>query len=278
MAEITAAMVKALREKTDAPMMDCKKALEEAGGDMAKAEQILREKGMAQAAKRAGRSTNAGVVAVASSSDHKTVGAVVLESETDFVARNEDFIALANKIAEAVRDNTSDDPLKISVNGSTVGDMIADAVGKIRENIQLTKAVRMTADKPIASYVHHDRTKGAVVIVEGEGDHNQEAVRKVAIHAVAFPPEVVSKDQLSQEKIDAEIEIELQRALNEGKDEKIARNIAQGRVNKEFVKKVVLLEQPFYIDPAKTVGQYLKEEAKGANVKDFVYLSVGGGS
>lgn len=276
MAEITAAMVKALREKTDAPMMDCKKALDEASGDMESAEKILREKGMAQAAKRAGRSTNAGVVAVASSDDHKTIGAIVLESETDFVARNEDFIALANRIAEAVRDNKSDDPLTISVNGSTVSDMIADAVGKIRENIQLTKAVRLTSESPMASYVHHDKTKGAAVVIEGEGNHD--VIRKVAIQIVASPPEVVSKDQLSQEKIDKEIQVETQRAINEGKDEKLAKNIAQGRVNKEFVKKAVLLEQPFYIDPAKSVGQYLKEEAKGANVKDFVYLSVGGGS
>jgi elongation factor Ts len=276
MAEITAAMVKALREKTDAPMMDCKKALDEAGGDMEQAEKILREKGMAQAAKRAGRSTNAGVVAVASSEDHKTIGAVVLESETDFVARNEDFIALANKIAEAVRDNKSDDPMTISVNGSTVNDLISEAVGKIRENIQLTRAVRLTSDAPMASYVHHDKTKGAVVVIEGEGSH--EVIRKIAIQAVASPPEVVSKDQLSQEKIDKEIEVETQRAINEGKDEKMAKNIAQGRVNKEFVKKAVLLEQPFYIDPSKSVAQYLKEEAKGANVKDFLYLSVGGGA
>lgn len=275
MAEISAAQVKALREKTDAPLMECKKALTEAGGDMEKAEKILREAGVAAAGKRQGRSTNAGVVAVASSDDHKTIGAVVLESETDFVARNEDFIALANKIAEAVRDSSGDDPLKIQVNGSTIGDLITDAVGKIRENIQLTKAVRLTANAPIASYVHHDRTKGAVVIVEGEGE--KEVLRKLAIQAVASPPEVVSKDQLSQAKIDAEIEVETQRAINEGKDEKIAKNIAQGRVNKEYVKKVVLLEQPFYMDQNKTVGQYLKEEAKGANVKDFVYLSVGGG-
>jgi elongation factor Ts len=275
MAEVTAQMVKALREKTDGPLMDCKRALEEAGGDMERAELILREKGMAQASKRAGRSTNAGVVAVASSDDHKTIGAVVLESETDFVARNEDFIALANKIAEAVRDTAGDDPLKIQVNGSTVGQMITDAVGKIRENIQLTKAIRLTSNAPMASYVHHDKTKGAVVQIEGEGNH--EVIRKIAIQAVASPPEVVSKDQLSQEKIEKEIEVETQRALKEGKDEKIAKNIAQGRVNKEFVKKVVLLEQPFYIDPSKTVGQYLKEEAKGANVTDFLYLSVGGG-
>ncbi len=275
MSEISAQMVKALREKTDAPLMDCKRALEEAGGDMPKAELILREKGMAQAAKRADRSTNAGVVAVASSDDHKTIGAIVLESETDFVARNEDFIALANKIAEAVRDNESDEPLKIQVNGSTVGDMISEAVGKIRENIQLTKAVRMTSNSPIASYVHHDRTKGAVIVVEGEGSH--EVIRKVAIQTVASPPQVIRKEQLSQEKIDSEVEIETQRAIKEGKDEKIARNIATGRVNKEYVKKVVLLEQPFYMDANKSVGQYLKEEAKDANVKDFLYLSVGGG-
>lgn len=276
MSEISAQMVKALREKTDAPLMDCKRALEEAGGDMAKAELILREKGMAQAAKRADRSTNAGVVAVASSDDHKTIGAVVLESETDFVARNEEFIALANKIAEAVRDKGADiDPLTIQVNGSTVGQMISDAVGKIRENIQLTKAVRLTSNSPIASYVHHDRTKGAVVVIEGEGNHD--AIRKVAIQTVASPPQVVRKEQLSQDKIDEEIEIETQRAIKEGKDEKIARNIAQGRVNKEYVKKVVLLEQPFYMDANKSVGQYLKEEAKDANVKDFLYLSVGGG-
>jgi elongation factor Ts len=275
MAEITAQMVKALREKTGAPMMDCKKALVEADGDTEQAEKILREKGIAQAGKRMDRATTAGVVAVASSDDHKTIGAIVLESETDFVARNEDFIALANKIAEAVRDSASDDPLKIQVNGSTVGEMITDAVGKIRENIQLTKAIRLTSGSPIASYVHHDRTKGALVVIEGEGNHD--VIRKVAIQAVALPPEVVSKDQLSQAKIDAEIEVETQRAIQEGKDEKMAKNIAQGRVNKEYVKKVVLLEQPFYIDPSKSVAQYLKEEAKGANVKDFVYLSVGGG-
>lgn len=275
MAGYTAQDVKRLREETDAPMMECKAALEEANGDFEKAKLILREKGKVAAGKRAERSTNAGVVAVASSDDHKTIGAVVLESETDFVARNEEFIELANKIAAAVRDNESSNPMSISVNGSTVEGLINEAVGKIRENIKLTKAVRLTSDAPIASYVHHDKTKGAVVLVEGE--HDRESLRKVAIQVVSLPPQVVRKDQLSQEKLNSEIEAETQRAINEGKPENIARNIAQGRVNKEFVKNVVLLEQPFYIDGNKTVGQYLQEEAKGANVKDFVYLSVGGG-
>lgn len=275
MAAISAQDVKKLREETSAPLMEAKAALEEAGGDFERAKSILREKGLAAAGKRSGRSTNAGVVAVASSPDHKTLGAIVLESETDFVARNEDFIALANQIAEAVRDNEAADPMAIQVNGSTVGDMISQAVGKIRENIKLTKAVRMTSDAPIASYVHHDRTKGAVVVVEGEHEH--ETIRKVAIQAVAFPPQVVSRDQLSQEMLDKELEAETQRAMKEGKPENIAKNIAQGRVNKEFVKSVVLLEQPFYIDSNKSVGQFLQEEAKGASIKDFLYLSVGGG-
>jgi elongation factor Ts len=275
MAEITAQMIKDLRERTGAGMADCKKALTEVGGDMDKAIDYLRTKGLAKAAKKAGREATEGAVVSYIHAGGRIGVLLEVNCETDFVARNEDFIALANKIAEAVRDNTSDDPLKIQVNGASVGEMIADAVGKIRENIQLTKAVRLTSNAPIASYVHHDKTKGAVVMIEGEGNH--EVIRKVAIQAVASPPEVVSKDQLSQDRIDAEIETETQRAIKEGKDEKIAKNIAQGRVNKEYVKKVVLLEQPFYIDPSKSVGQYLKEEAKGANVKDFLYLSVGGG-
>ena len=156
----------------------------------------------------------------------------------------------------------------------SVRDIVEGAVGKIRENIKISKAYRLTADSPIATYVHHDRTKGTAVISEGAGA-NGEALRKVAIHAVAFPPEVVNKEELPQDKINAEIEIETQRAINEGKPENIARNIAQGRVNKEYIKRVVLLEQPFYLDPNKTVSQYLSEEAKGATVKDFKYLAVG---
>jgi elongation factor Ts len=270
----TAADVKRLRDETDAPMMECKAALDEAGGDFDKAKAILREKGKAAAAKRADRTTSAGVVAVASTPDSKTVGAVVVESETDFVAKNPDFIQIVQELAEIFRDNDpGSDPMSVQANGKNVREIIEGAVGKIRENIKITKAVRLTDDSPIAIYVHHDKTKGA--LVRGSGD-NAEAVRKVAIQVVSNPPDVVRKDQLSQEKLDAELEIETQRAINEGKDEKIAKNIAQGRVNKEFVKRAVLLEQPFYADANKSVQQYLQEEAKGSEIKDFVYLSVGG--
>jgi len=261
MANYTAADVKALREKTDAPMMECKSALEEAGGDMSRAEEILREKGKAAAGKKAGRATGAGVVAFATGNG--SVAGVVLESETDFVSRNEGFVELAQQAAQALLADANADLSSFATEG----------VAKFRENVQLGRTFRADGVGTVASYVHHDKSKGA--LVAGEGD--AEALRQVAIHAVAFPPEVVSKDELSQEKLESEIEIETQRAINEGKPENIAKNIAQGRVNKEFVKRVVLLEQPFYKDPAKSVQQFLAEDAKGTSIKQFAYLAIGQG-
>lgn len=269
MPNYTAADVKKLREETDAPMMECKGALDEADGDFEKAKSILREKGKAAAAKRAGRDTGAGVVAFAASPDNKTVGGVVLESETDFVARNEEFIALAQQLAEIVRDSET-------VDEAALKERTDAAVATIRENIRVAKHIRLTSPNgAVLTYVHHDRTKGAAVVVEGEGT---DELRKVAIQIVAFPPQVLNKSDLSQEKIDQEIETETQRAINEGKDEKIARNIATGRVNKEYIKEVVLMEQSFYVDPSKTVAQYLAESAKGSQLTGFVYLAVGQGA
>ncbi|RYG45306.1 elongation factor Ts, partial [bacterium] len=119
-----------------------------------------------------------------------------------------------------------------------------------------------------------DKSKGAAVVATGASD----ALKKVAIQVVAFPPQVVAKEELSQELLAKEIELETKRAVDEGKPENIARNIAQGRVNKEFIKQVVLLEQPFYADPSKTVAAYLAEEAKGVTVTQFEYLAIGQGS
>jgi len=265
MANYTAQDVKKLREDTDAPMMECKSALDEAEGDFEKAKNILREKGKAAAAKRSDRSTAAGVVALAANDDATVVGGVVVECETDFVARNEDFVALAQQIAEIVRDSETVDEAKLK-------EITDGAVAKIRENIRVTKHVRLTSSNPIATYVHHDRTKGAAVLSEGT---YSDAVRKIAVQVVSLPPDVLKKEDLSQDKLAAEIEIETQRAINEGKDEKLARNIATGRVNKEFVKRAVLLEQPYYIDPGVSVAQYLAEHAKGATLTSFAYLAVG---
>lgn len=265
MANYTAQDVKKLREETDAPMMECKAALDEADGDFDKAKNILREKGKAAAAKRTDRSTAAGVVAWAANADATVVGGVVVECETDFVARNENFIAEVQQIAELYRDSHSVDEARVK-------EIVEGQVAKIRENIRVAKSVRLTSDTPIATYVHHDRTKGAAVVTEGPPS---EALRKVAVQIVSLPPDVIHKEELSQEKLAAEIEIETQRAINEGKDEKLARNIATGRVNKEFVKRAVLLEQPFYMDPSKSVAQYLAEEAKGTKLVSFAYLAVG---
>jgi elongation factor Ts len=259
---VSAADVKKLRDETDAPMMECKAALEEANGDYERAKEILREKGKAAAGKKAGRATGAGVVAFAL--DGSKGAAVVVECETDFVSKNEGFVEATQALAA-----------KLLAQGSVDAEAeAAEIVAKFRENVVVAQTHLLESNAPIATYVHFDNSKGTAIFWTGP-EEAAEAVRKVAIHATAFPPLAVQKEDLSQEKLDAEFEIELQRALNEGKPENIAKNIAQGRVNKEFIRQVVLLEQPFYADPSKTVGQYLAESAKGVTIDGFKYLVIG---
>ena len=270
MANYTAADVKKLREETDAPMMECKAALDEADGDLVRAKEILREKGKAAAGKRVGRSTSEGVVAFATNTDKTVLGGVVVECETDFVARNEDFVKLVQQIADLVRDTGA-----TSGEDSQIKELIEGAVAKIRENIRLASAVHLKTANRFLTYVHHDKKKGAAVEVKGEGD--DDVLRKVALQAVSNPAKVLKKEELSQEELEKEIQTETRRAIEEGKDEKIAENIARGRVNKEFIKQAVLLEQPFYADQSKSLSQYLAESAKGSTVESFVYLAVGQG-
>lgn len=277
----TMADVKRLREETDAPMMECKAALEEADGDFEKAKNLLREKGKAAAAKKADRSTAAGVVAVAHSHEHDVVGAVVLECETDFVARNEGFIAIAKELAEVfLHNDPGTDPLAVKHGDKTVGEIVEETIAKFRENTKLTRAVKLTTPNRFATYVHHDNMKSVIVEIAGEVEPEiaGNVGRQVAIQAVAFPPEFISRDEISAEKIAAEMEVETQRAINEGKDEKIAANIAKGRIEKEYIKRVVLLEQPFYRDPAVSLNQYIQTEGKGAKIVKIVRLAVGEGA
>jgi elongation factor Ts len=275
MANYTAADVKKLRDLTDAPMMECKAALEEAEGDFEKAQEILKQKGKAAAGKRVDRATGEGVVAISVASDSKSAGVAVLECETDFVARNEDFIKTAQDFADAFLVNDpGSDPSSVAINGSTIGEQVEAAVARIRENIKVSKAAKIANGNYLVGYVHHDKKKGAVVEFEGE-NLDADAARKVAIQVVALSPEVVSKEQLSQERLSAEIETQTKRAMEEGKPENIAKNIAEGRVNKEWVKQVVLLEQGFYADASKSVAQYLTESLGGAKVVAFHYFKVG---
>jgi elongation factor Ts len=277
---ISAAEVKRLRDETDAPMMECKAALEEAGGDFEKAKAILREKGKAAATKRAGRSTSAGVVAIARSSNHRAAGAVVLECETDFVARNEEFIVVAQELAEIfLHHDPGSDPQSVSHGNKSVGQIVEECVAKFRENVRLTRALHLEGENLLATYVHHDKTKGSIVELSGSGEVALDTGHKLAIQSVAFPPQAVRKEDLSQEMLAAELATEKQRAMNEGKPAEIAEKIAQGRVNKEFINQVVLLEQTFYLDNAKSVGQYVAEQGKASgapfDVVRFHYLAVG---
>jgi elongation factor Ts len=258
----TAQDVKKLREETDAPLMECKAALDEADGNHDRAKEILREKGQAQVGKKAGRSTGAATVAIAVNGN--AVAGVVLESETDFVTKNEGFGAIAQQAANALLADANAD----------LSAFAADAVAKFRENSVIGKTFRSDKGGTIATYVHHDNAKAAIII--GTGD--PEALRLVAIQVVANPDtQVVSKDQLSQEFLEKELEIETKRAIDEGKPENIAKNIAQGRVNKETIKRVVLNEQGFYKDASQSVAQFLKENGN-STVTEFSLLTVGGGS
>ena len=276
----TALDVKKLRDETDAPMMECKAALTEAGGDFDAAKAILREKGKAAAAKRADRSTSAGVVAFSQSADKTTLGGVILECETDFVARNESFIELAQKLADIFRDNEPGVvPEDIDVDGQTVGSMIEAAVAVIRENIKITKAMRVSGEFEIATYVHHDRTKGSFVAMSGDANGKEEVGRTVAIQAVAFPPKFINKGEIPEEFRASEIEIETQRAINEGKKPEIAGKIAQGRFEKEFLKQVVLMEQPLYKEQSISVADFVKQEAKsrGGSIEIVTVMNLGVG-
>ncbi|HRJ27668.1 MAG TPA: translation elongation factor Ts [Fimbriimonadaceae bacterium] len=282
---VNAADVKRLREITDAPMMECKAALEEANGDMDRAQEILREKGKAAAAKRADRATAAGNVFIALSEDRKKVAGIVVESETDFVALNETFRSIVQQIGEAVLAHapagaTTESVLGLSAGGQTIGEILEGAVGTIRENIKLTDAVVLTSTAGVfSSYVHHDRKAGAIVEIETPSAEVA-AGKNVAMQIVAFPPTYLAKTEVPQDAIDAEIRVEKERAMNEGKPAEMAEKIAMGRINKEYFQKVVLLEQPFILDDKKSVDQYLAEEGKaaGGTIKILSYrsLRVGG--
>jgi len=268
---ISAADVKKLRELTDAPMMDCKKALEEADGDFDKAVQILREKGASASAKKAGRATKEGIARIVLSADRKTGAGIIVECETDFVSRNDDFKAMVNKLVEGMlaAGKAGGD---VVVDGQSVSDHITEAVGKIRENIQLRAAEFFTASEgQLAAYNHHDGKWASVVTYTGD---NADAAEKVAIQVVAYKPEYLKKEDVPADLIAAELATQTKRALDEGKPEEVAKNIAQGRVNKEFYQATVLLEQLIYTDNKTKVTDFLKQN-NGGDVTAYTLLAVG---
>lgn len=274
MAVITAAMVKALREKTDAPMMECKKALTEAQGDAAKAEEILRVKLGNKATKAASRITAEGIVAVYISDDAKTGAILELNSETDFVAKNPEFQQMAKDAARLVAEKAPADVaalLELDLNGKSLEQVRKDLVGKIGENMSFRRFVRMQAKGKLHNYVHGGSKIGVLVDVIGGDD---DVAHDVAMHIAASKPKALDKDGIEASLIEAERRVALEKAREAGKPEAILERIAEGSVQK-FLKEVTLLNQPFVKDDKISVGQLLK--SKGAQVGGFTLYVVGEG-
>ena len=276
MAEITASMVKELREKTDAPMMECKKALTEAGGDMAKAEEILRVKLGNKATKAASRVAAEGVVGMYLAADGKLAAVVEVNSETDFVAKNDEFITLAKGCAELVASKSPADVAALSalpMGEGTVESTRAALVGKIGENMTIRRFERIAAKGKLASYVHGGSKIGVLVDVTGGDDV---LAKDIAMHIAASKPKALDASGVPADLLDTERRIAVEKAREAGKPEAMLDKIAEGTVQK-YLKDVTLLGQVFVKaeDGKQTIEQLLK--AKGATVNGFTLYVVGEG-
>ncbi|WP_047537768.1 translation elongation factor Ts [Methylotenera versatilis] len=273
MAEITASMVKELRERTDAPMMDCKKALTEAEGDMTRAEEILRVRFGNKASKAAGRVAAEGTVGVAISADGKSGAMVEVNSETDFCAKNEDFLSFVGELATIVSNSNATDIDAVSVlamRGATVEETRAQLVGKIGENITPRRFVRPTVQGKLASYIHGSKI-GVLVDVVGGDD---ELAKDIAMHIAAAKPKSLDASGIDASLIEAERRVAIEKAKEAGKPEAMLEKIADGTVQK-FLKEVTLLNQVFVKDDKLTIEQLLK--SKNASVASFTMFTVGEG-
>jgi elongation factor Ts len=293
MAEITAALVKELREKSGVGMMDCKKALTENGGDIEASMDWLRTKGLSKAAKKADRVAAEGLVAIALRNDGKgmTGAAVELNAETDFVARNEMFQTAARAVAKTALDVTGDvEALKASktANGEVVSDMITHLIATIGENMLVRRSARFEVSQgAVAGYVHNAVAPevgriAVLVAVEGAGDQAalQDLGKKIALHVAATSPLSLSPDDLDPAAIERERAIFAEQAAQSGKPPAVVEKMVEGRIRK-FLEEVVLLKQAFVMNPDQTVEQLVAEVAKTlgspVTVKGFVRLALGEG-
>jgi elongation factor Ts len=272
---VTAQMVKELREKTGAGMMDCKKALTETNGDMEKAIDFLREKGIASAAKKGDRVAAEGLTYVVAEGNE----AVILEvnSETDFVAKNEAFQSLVKELAAHLLANkpaTVEEAAAQTINGVTVADYINAAIAKIGEKLSLRRftVVSKTDNDAFGAYLHMGGRISVLTVLEGTTD--VDAAKDVSMHIAALRPLYVSRDQVSQEEVERERQVLTTQALNEGKPEKIVEKMVEGRLGKYF-EDVCLLDQTFVKNPDQKVRQFV--ESKGASVREFIRYEVGEG-
>ncbi len=276
MATITASMVKELRERTGAGMMECKKALVETGGDIDAAIELMRKQGMAKADKKAGRVAAEGMISVCSSEDGARIALVEVNSETDFVAKGDDFRNFAEAVCKTVLAHdpeTVEALLALPIEGGegSVDEARRALIAKIGENITVRRFVVVeAAGRQVGVYLHGNRI-GVVTVLEG-GDET--LAKDIAMHVAASKPLCVSKEEIPAEVLAKEKEIYSAQAKESGKPENIIEKMVEGRLRK-FVNEVTLLGQPFVKNPDQTVEQLLKE--KGARVREFHRLEVGEG-
>lgn len=274
---ITAQDVNKLRQMTGAGMMDCKKALTEAEGDFDKAVELLRKKGQKVSASRADRETSEGVV-FAKTNDAGTEGALIaFTCETDFVAKNEEFMQLGNSIAElafAEKPATIEALNGMALDGLTVGEKIVELTGKIGEKLEV-KSFEVLSGDAVVPYIHSNSKLGVLVALQNtNGTSVEDAGKDVAMQIAAMNPVAVDKDGVDPAIVEKEIEIGKEQARQEGKPENIIEKIAMGKLNK-FYKENTLLSQAFVKDNSQSIAQYLDSVSKGLTVSEFKRVSIG---
>jgi len=290
MTQITAKDVAELRARTGAGMMDCKKALEEAGGDLAKAAEALRAKGIAKAEKRAGRSTSQGLVLVATDPGAQTGAMLELVCETDFVARNEDFVAAADSLLAqllAAAPMTAAQFLEQPAAGGTVADWVKTLSGKTGESVALRNVAKFAAGPAgtVGLYQHHNRQVGVLVELSSNetaarSTAASDLAREIALHVASADPIAVRPEDIPAEVVDRERRIAEEQVVQEGKPEAVRGKIVEGKIRK-FIAERTLVEQPWVKDDKKTVGQLVAEVSKqlgtAITVVRFARLKVGEG-
>jgi elongation factor Ts len=277
MSTISAAEVNKLRQITGAGMMDCKKALTEAEGDFEKAIDLLRKKGQKVALSRSDRDANEGVVIAKTTPDHKRGVLIVVNCETDFVAKNEAFTQFVNQIAQLAIDKNPKNidelkALSYNGNGITVADKITEQIGKIGEKIDLARYETIAAEK-VTAYIHPGN-RLATVVGFNKPDVTPEILKDVAMQVAAMAPVAVDKSDVDPKMLEKELEIARDLIRQEGKPEDMVEKIAQGKITK-FYKESTLLNQEFIKDNKKTVAQYLKESGNGLTVTGFKRYALG---
>jgi elongation factor Ts len=288
MSQISAKLVADLRGRTGAGMMDCKKALDETGGDIEKAVDLLRAKGIAKAEKRAGRQASEGQIVTIISPDGKTGTLVEVNCETDFVGRNDEFKALTQGLAEHVAQDASVSGIVIvgsegaylngAAKGGTIGEVVKAASAKTGENVVMRRIARFTSAGTVGAYLHHNGKVGVLVeIAGGTGDVVMNLAKSIAEHIAAGVPTVavaVDKDGVPAELVEREKAIFVEQAAASGKPANIIEKMVQGRIDK-FYAEITLVNQPWVRDDSKTIGQLVTEAGAGLSIARFARFQMG---